>query len=77
MLEQYFYPIKHMRKKYPKAAKRRRIIKKWLNRFGPDVDFEKLINTPSPMFEIMKQDNFSGAYIAVPLKFKKNFRRGK
>jgi hypothetical protein len=33
---------------YPKAAKKKRILKKWLNRFGPDANVKDMVYSNNP-----------------------------
>lgn len=56
--------------RYPKAAKKKRIIKKWINTFGiDDYEMAKLIYSKNPFVELLSErdDPFSGKYFPVPL----------
>jgi hypothetical protein len=47
LLDRWLAPISYMKKRYPKAAKKRRIIKKWQSRFGTDVDLRSILQDRS------------------------------
>jgi len=54
-----------MAQRYPKAAKKRRVRKKWLNRFGMDI--EDMVYLPSPLLAMLpKTTDFYGAVYLVP-----------
>lgn len=70
ILRQLYQPVAYYKKRYPKAAKKRRIIKKWENRFGKDFLVTDLIYKENPLLKLLeKQDLFQGSYIPVPFVY--------
>src|ERR1700679_729102 len=62
LLNQLYSPMSYMKKRYPKAAKKKRIIKKWAKRFGTD-DFEiaKIVYSRNPILEL-SYGNYTGGF---------------
>lgn len=57
LLEKMYDPYNYMKKRHPKAAKRRRIQKKWRKRFGPSLH------------DLVKQDYFDIQMFGIPKPF--------
>lgn len=68
-LDELMNPNKYMRLRHPKAAKRRRIVKKWRNRFGADQSeiFSALYYSKNSFLERIPRENFIGGKLPVPL----------
>lgn len=60
-------PNKMMANKYPKAAKRRRIIKKWKNRFGPDPDWKDMFFEPNPYLSLLSKEGTTRSVYPIPI----------
>lgn len=76
MLKDYFDGYKVMVRKYPKAARKRRIIKKWKRRFGvgvSDLMEEMRINRENFWRSIPTDDNWRGNVIQIPMFINDNF----
>ncbi len=64
ILAQIYMPVEYLKAKYPKAAKRKRILKKWNNRFGNDLE----IYDRNPFLELLsKEAPSTGVYYPVPV----------
>lgn len=71
LLRFYFEPNKCMRQHYWKAARKLRIRKKWLRRFGPDADIAGMVfNEDSFLSKIPRSDNWSGKSLPFPFSNK-------
>lgn len=74
LFNKYFDRYEYMKKKYPKAAKKRRICKKWKNRFGKgliEIVREEMMNGPriGSIFPQFKSDErWKSTIIHVPFK---------
>ena len=65
LFKRMYSPNRYMAQRYPKAAKKRRVRKKWLNRFGMDI--EDMVYLPSPLLAMLpKTTDFYGAVYLVP-----------
>lgn len=68
-LDETYDPIKYMIRRYPRAAKKRRIIKKWKRRFGPsisDILFSyKYTDIPFLKLSNLDSNEFAGKYIPI------------
>lgn len=66
MLKLYIDPGYMMPKKYPKAAKKRRIRNKWRNRFGTPMSeiYQDLMLTDNSLFKMIREEDglVSGPY---------------
>lgn len=68
--ERLYYPVRYHLKRYPKAGKKRRILKKWVNRFGEDS--LTIFLKDNPFLKMLpKEENggFSGKNLSVPIIF--------
>ena len=54
LLREAYSPIATFKKRYPKAAKKRRIIKKWRSRFGHDLE-ELILQERNPFLDVHKK----------------------
>jgi hypothetical protein len=62
LFKRHYTGYRYMTQKYPKAAKKRRIIKKWKKRFGPDM-FEYILSKPAGLFsKVLNDPWFGGNY---------------
>lgn len=66
ILWRMYWPLSYMKRCYPKASKKRRIMNKWINRFGNDVDLSHIIHSPNPFLKLLEHCEFKGKYIPVP-----------
>jgi hypothetical protein len=68
ILLELYAPIKYLTKRRPKAAKKRRIMKKWLNRFWPDFDMSKYEMRDNPFLKMLDGDHgrYVGAIVPIP-----------
>lgn len=57
ILRQLYSSMSYMKKRYPKAAKKRRILNKWRNRFGEDFKMEDFIFKQNPVSDWVKNDD--------------------
>lgn len=65
-LRSVYSPISEMKKRYPKAAKKTRIITKWTNRFGPDVDLSTIVYKENFLLKLLPYQEWGG-YFPVPI----------
>lgn len=49
ILDECYNKMAWMKKKYPKAARKRRVVKKWRNRFGLDLNEIMLESIKTPL----------------------------
>ena len=71
LLDFYFEPIKWLIRRHPKAAKKRRVLKKWMNRWGVDRPLvhqvaERLRSTDDSWLPSSVSDAYSEEYV-LPL----------
>ena len=66
LFKRQYLPITYMKKKHPKAAKKRRIIKKWISRFGSEVDFNKMIMCENALMCKIPKDTWTGSSYHIP-----------
>ncbi len=51
-----YEPVAYMKRRYPKASKKKRVLKKWINRFGPDFCFNPILAGKNPFLELIDED---------------------
>ena len=61
LLQETYDGYNYMCKKYPKAARKRRIRNKWRNRFGPGI--AGLINQPGFITQIPKDNIWNTNFV--------------
>jgi hypothetical protein len=69
VLKQIYSPISYMKARYPKAAKKRRILNKWRNKYGEQLDWKKYesLDPLDPIFERVYANEVNGKYYPVPI----------
>jgi len=66
LFKRQYQPIAYMKRKHPKAARKRRVIKKWVSRFGAEIDFGKMATTENALMLKIPKDTWTGSSYHIP-----------
>ncbi len=66
-LRAHYEPNKFMARRFRKAAKKRRVRKKWLARFGPDTDWRNEFWRAESFMDFVPGHDFDGGSYQIPV----------
>lgn len=69
-LKDLYSPIHALIRKYPKAAKKHRVMKKWLKRHGEaECAWADLTYSENPLLRRLDKEDHLGVYYPIPVVF--------
>ena len=66
-LYEVYHGVECFKRYYPKAAKKKRIVKKWIKRFGDPFIWETVLDINPFLSLLPKDESYEGKYLPLPI----------